>query len=257
VTCPGRTIPEVLACIAAERAAVGLPPTSVRGISGLLDRLSPAEVEQRLAQARQRGHPEGTIVYKRGGSQLVAAAVEAVGIAFSPLAVAPAFAPAFGGTVSLLESLTGFANLAGSIGQAYQAFQRPRITPPAPAFAGGMMQTAFPLAGPIAGGLMRTLPSLGAAGAGAVVGAGVRLGMVGARRLYASAAGYCRRNPGWCASIGGLAAVEGLIRSGQLPPMRGRRGRGITSKEFRSFRRVHGVLAKFCAPKMRIKRSKR
>jgi hypothetical protein len=77
-----------------------------------------------------------------------------------------------------------------------------------------------------------------------------------AGRIYGSAARYCRTNPGWCQSIGGIAAVEGLIRSGQLPVHKGRRGRGITARELRSFRKVHGVLGKFCAPRMRIKRRK-
>jgi len=101
------------------------------------------------------------------------------------------------------------------------------------------------------GGAMPTMGSLPGIGAGGVVlyKAGRAAG-----RIYASAARYCRTNPRWCYGIGGLAAVEGLIRTGQLPVHKRRRGRGITAREFRGFRRVHKVLSGFCAPRMRIRR---
>jgi len=69
-----------------------------------------------------------------------------------------------------------------------------------------------------------------------------------ARRIAASAAALCRRNPQWCATIGGLAAVEAMVRSGQLPPVKRRRQRGITATELRNFKRVAKFTSKYCAP---------
>jgi hypothetical protein len=241
VVCPGRTIPEILAC-------VGATP-GVRGISGFAGRLSPADVERELLKSQFYGRPAGTIKYSRTGAEFVATAIQAVGIAFTPVAVAPAFG---GPAVSLLDTLTGVANLAGSIGQAYQAFQRPRIVAAAPAPMSpmaytpqpyspvpGFQQAAFPMLAPLAG-------SIGRIAGGAIVGGGA-LAIRGARSVAASAMSYCRRHPGWCASIGGLGAVQALVQGGQLPPIRRRRGRGITPREFRAFGRVHRVLSKFCA----------
>lgn len=93
--------------------------------------------------------------------------------------------------------------------------------------------------------LPRTLtplvPQIGRA-AGVAVGAG----LAGARAIARSAMTYCRRHPQWCSTIGGIAAVEGLIRSGQLPPIKRRRARGITATELRNFKRVTKTLNKWC-----------
>lgn len=98
-----------------------------------------------------------------------------------------------------------------------------------------------------------TLPAIGTA-AGAVVGTTVRAGIAGARAIMASARYYCAKYPTWCISIGGLGAVQGMVQGGQLPVHRKRRGRGISARDFRGFRRVHNILSGFCAPRMRIKR---
>lgn len=101
---------------------------------------------------------------------------------------------------------------------------------------------------------MAALPSIGTVGA--VGGAVARAGVAGARAVIASARYYCAKYPGWCISIGGLGAVQGMVQNGQLPIHRRRRGRGITAGEFRGFRKVHKVLSGFCAPKMRIRRKR-
>ncbi len=75
-------------------------------------------------------------------------------------------------------------------------------------------------------------------GAGMVVGAGLR----GARAIYNSAATYCRRHPQWCLASGGIGAVAGMIQSGQLPPVKRRRRRGISASDLSKFRRVASFL---------------
>lgn len=105
----------------------------------------------------------------------------------------------------------------------------------------------------VGGAVARVLPGLGAAGA--VAGVAVR----GASAIARSAATYCRRHPTWCATIGGVAAVEGLVRSGQLPPIKRRRRRGISGRELSSFCRVAGVLKRYgpTASRSRCPRRKR
>lgn len=117
-----------------------------------------------------------------------------------------------------------------------------------------MQMAALPGAGIIGpSGRMSTLYS-----AGRIVGVGAAAATRQARMLYESAARYCRTHPGWCQGIGGLAAVEALIRGGQLPVhRRRRRGRGISAREFRSFHRVHKLLSTFCAPRMKVRRGAR
>lgn len=78
----------------------------------------------------------------------------------------------------------------------------------------------------------------------------------GMRRVNSSAASYCRRNPSWCSQVGGVGAVANMVASGQLPTVRRGRGRGISGREFRAFRRVHKVLSTFCAPRMKIRRKR-
>jgi hypothetical protein len=115
----------------------------------------------------------------------------------------------------------------------------------------GNLGSSAPGSGAIAS--MAALPAIG----GAVVGTTVRAGIAGARTVIASARYYCAKYPGWCISIGGLGAVQGMVQNGQLPVHRRRRARGITAGEFRGFRKVHKVLSGFCAPKMRIRKGRR
>lgn len=91
--------------------------------------------------------------------------------------------------------------------------------------------------------LGRALPMIGAAG-GLVVS--------GARAAMRSAQVYCRRHPAWCAQIGGTAAIMAMIESGQLPPVPRRRGRGITPKDLKSFRRVANLVRGYCPTVRRI-----
>lgn len=98
----------------------------------------------------------------------------------------------------------------------------------------------------MAGGMiLKALPGIGAGVgvAGLARGAGYAAG-----RIYAAASSYCRRNPQWCATVGGMAAVEAMVRSGQLPAPKRRRGRGITATELRNFKRVAKFTSKYCAP---------
>jgi len=83
--------------------------------------------------------------------------------------------------------------------------------------------------------------------AGPIV-AGGRVAVAGARSAIRSAIAYCKRHPAWCAGIGGVAAVEGLINSGQLPAVKHSRGRGLSSRDLRSFRRVARLIHRYCAP---------
>ena len=112
--------------------------------------------------------------------------------------------------------------------------------------------TTAPSVSPVTTGVSGLLPALPALAG--VAGTAVRLGVTGARTIARSAVTYCRRHPQWCASIGGTAAIAGLIEGGQLPPIKRRRARGISPSEFRGFRKVHKVLSGFCAPRMKIRR---
>jgi len=98
---------------------------------------------------------------------------------------------------------------------------------------------------------LAALPAIGA-GAAAIGGAAVRLGVAGARAVASSAMTYCRRHPQWCAGIGGSAAVAALIDSGQLPKIKRRRGRGLTPKDLRSFKRVANLIRVFAPTVRRI-----
>jgi len=121
---------------------------------------------------------------------------------------------------------------------------------PGAGYGGTLTRTAGPMMLPALGrGAMALAPMLG-------LGAGRAVGFA-AGRAVRSAMTYCRRNPGWCASIGGMAAVEGLIANGQLPIIKRRRARGITGRELNNFKRVSRVLNTWCkvpAPTQRARR---
>lgn len=101
---------------------------------------------------------------------------------------------------------------------------------------------------------MGSLPSLSAGAAGGVAMGAVRLGVGAVSRFGRGAIQLCRRYPQWCSTIGGTAAVAAMLESGQLPMPRRRRGRGISGRDLRAYRRIHNVLAGFCAPKARIRK---
>lgn len=87
-------------------------------------------------------------------------------------------------------------------------------------------------------GVGATGPSFALPALGPVVAAGGRLAVAGARTAMQGAITWCRRNPAWCSSIGGTAAVAALIESGQLPAPKRRRGRGLSSRDLRGFRKT-------------------
>jgi len=128
------------------------------------------------------------------------------------------------------------AAIGGAIGG---AITRPR----------GILPTETSLPGVGFGG-----PSMALGGLAPIAGAAVRVGVAGARTAMNAAIAWCRRNPAWCASVGGTAAVAAMVESGQLPKPRRRRGRGLSGRDLRSYRRVHNLLAGFCAPKARIRK---
>ncbi len=118
---------------------------------------------------------------------------------------------------------------------------------PAPITTGSMMFPALPSIGQAIG---RTLPAVGR-----IAGGAVGVAAAGARAITRSAMSYCRKHPQWCATVGGVAAVEAMISRGELPPVKRSRGRGITPRELRSFKRVSRVLSRYCAPTKRAMRA--
>jgi hypothetical protein len=116
------------------------------------------------------------------------------------------------------------------------------------AIAGGGTRTPTASMGssmlPSLGGMGRMLTLPGAGAVGVAVGAGVR----GAKAVYSAAAGYCRKHPQWCSTIGGIAAVEAMISRGELPIPKRRRGKGISATELKNFRRVAKFTSRYCAP---------
>lgn len=125
---------------------------------------------------------------------------------------------------------------------------------PVGAIVGGLGSSIGGSAAPGSGmATMAALPAIG----GAVVRTTAAAGIAGARAVISSARYYCAKYPGWCISIGGLGAVQGMVQNGQLPMHRRRRARGISASEFRGFRKVHKVLSGFCAPKMRIRKGRK
>lgn len=63
----------------------------------------------------------------------------------------------------------------------------------------------------------------------------------------------CAKYPQWCMSIGGVGAVASAMASGQLPIPRRRRGRGISPRDLRSFRRVANLIKHYAAPVHRMR----
>lgn len=161
------------------------------------------------------------------------AATEGASFAATTAADAGVIYPTEATTMSIFSDVLGYAQTGANI---YSQVQQAR----APSVASPVMTPTMGALPPLVG---RALPMI--AGAGALV---VR----GAASIARSAMTYCRRNPAWCASIGGTAAIAGLIESGQLPTIRRRRGRGITPKDLRSFRRVANLVRGFCPTVRRI-----
>jgi hypothetical protein len=161
-------------------------------------------------------------------------------------AVARVVAPVTAG-IPFLGAGVGAAAMIG------QRTQKPAVT----SAVQGAINSIAPSVMGAAGGPMSMLPSFGGMralpGAGAILGAGA-VAVRGAGAAMRGATAWCRRNPAWCAQIGGTAAIAGMIESGQLPMPRRRRGRGISSRDLRSYRRVHNLLSDFCAPKARIRK---
>lgn len=104
--------------------------------------------------------------------------------------------------------------------------------------------------------VMASLPAIIRGGAVAGRAAGALGRALSPSAVARSAATYCRRHPAWCATIG-LTGVAELVSSGSLPPVKRRRSRGITGTELKNFKRVSGVLNRWCkvpAPTQRARR---
>lgn len=68
-----------------------------------------------------------------------------------------------------------------------------------------------------------------------------------------AAGSMCAKFPQWCMQIGGVGAVASAMASGQLPIPRRRRGRGITPRDLRSFRRVANLIKSYSGPVHRMR----
>lgn len=181
--------------------------------------------------------------------------------------------------MSLLKKVGGFFKKAAPLALGVASTFAPALRPvaaavgaigarkaPAPVIAGGGFGGAQTMALPVLpaittaarAALPRVLPGVGSLTGPAAAGFALGRAVAGARSVARAAASYCRKHPAWCASIGGLAAVEGLVRSGQLPIPKRRRARGITGRELQSFKRVSRVLNQWCKtpPPMRRRRGK-
>jgi hypothetical protein len=142
---------------------------------------------------------------------------------------------------------TGGASLA--LMAAYNASKQQSLMPMMQAGGGGDIYPvgarmgSTPGAG-MGGGVLRALPGAIGYGAGVVVGR--------ARAIARGAAALCAKHPQWCSTIGGVAAVAGMMESGQLPVPKRRRGRGLTPRDLRSFRRVARLIRVFAPTVRRI-----
>lgn len=141
-------------------------------------------------------------------------------------------------------------SLAGTAATAYYAAKQ--SAPPVAPGGGFQAQMVAP------GMSLGSLGSLGRVSLPALssfAGGAVRVGVAGARRVYSAAAGYCRKHPQWCSTIGGIAAVEAMIGRGELPIPKRRRGKGISATELKNFKRVAKFTSKYCAPVHRAMRA--
>lgn len=130
-----------------------------------------------------------------------------------------------------------------------------------PAVGGAMMQLqsmrssvrSMPGAGIMP--TMGALPQIGGVigrGAAGAIGFGAGVAVRNARAIARGAAQLCQKHPQWCSTIGGVAAVGAMMESGQLPIPKRRRGRGLTPKDLRSFRRVARLIRVFAPTVRRI-----
>lgn len=80
-------------------------------------------------------------------------------------------------------------------------------------------------------------------GAGAVVAAGGAVGR-GVMSAARAANEWCRRQPAWCVTVGGVPAIMQMISSGQLPMPRRRRRRGLSPRDLRGFYKTSRLMRK-------------
>ncbi len=127
----------------------------------------------------------------------------------------------------------------------------------------GMVKRSIP---PLPGGGAKTsLPkgvTLG--GVGGMVAGGARAAGAKVAAAARGAATMCAKYPQWCIAAGGVAAIAGMMHSGQLPVPKRRRRRGITPRDLQSFRRVATLIKSYgptarrvpssCAPRKTCKR---
>ncbi len=98
---------------------------------------------------------------------------------------------------------------------------------------------------------MGTMPRvIGPAARALGFGAGVLVAR--GRNIARAAAAMCVKHPQWCSTIGGVAAIAAMMESGQMPIPKKRRGRGLTPRDLRSFRRVARLIRVFAPTVRRI-----
>jgi hypothetical protein len=141
---------------------------------------------------------------------------------------------------------TGLA-LASTAYSAYSGLKAPAAGSVMP--GAGSVATLSPLSGGMGG-----FASMGMLSPSSIAGAG-RMVVAGGRAAARGAVNLCRKYPQWCTTIGGTAAVEALMHSGQIPIPKRRRGRGITAHELKAFKRVARFTSKYCAPVHRAMRA--
>jgi len=129
-----------------------------------------------------------------------------------------------------------------------------------PAIGGAMMaaqslrSSIMPQVQPGAG-VLGALPSMAGAAArsiGGMVGFGAGVVVGRARAIARGAAALCIKHPQWCSTVGGIAAIGAMMESGQLPIPKRHRGRGLTPRDLRSFRRVARLIRVFAPTVRRI-----
>lgn len=87
-----------------------------------------------------------------------------------------------------------------------------------------------------------TVSRMGSVG-GAVVAGGAAVGR-GAMTAARAANEWCKRQPAWCVSVGGIPAIISMIQSGTLPMPRRRRRRGLSPRDLRGFYKTSRLMRK-------------
>lgn len=148
------------------------------------------------------------------------------------------FIPGLGTAATVVGAYQAIKGIAGSA--ATTVMEHPAITGAVLGGTAGVIAGRASNVPPSVGGGLLSLPG------GLATGGGVM--PRSARGIMKSANYYARKYPQWAMSVGGTTGIANLIASGQLPAMRHRRGRGITPRDLRSFKRVANLINHFSRP---------